>query len=81
MSLPSHLFNFIQDLNRAYSTFLPITPPPASTDSDAETTAVEIGPEEAWNNYKSRNDSKIVDLFQGQLKSEVTCNTCNKVCF
>ena len=81
LSLPSHLFNFLQDLKRANRTVLPITPPPASTDSDAETTAVEIGPEEAWNNYKSRNDSKIVDLFQGQLKSEVTCNTCNKVCF
>ena len=27
------------------------------------------------------SQAKIVDLFQGQLKSEVTCNTCNEVCF
>ena len=35
---------------------------------------------EAWRRYKSRNDSVIVDLFQGQLKSKLTCPVCNKVC-
>lgn len=34
---------------------------------------------EAWRRYKSRNDSVIVDLFQGQLKSKLTCPVCNKV--
>ena len=34
---------------------------------------------EAWRRYKSRNDSVIVDLFQGQLKSKLTCPVCNEV--
>lgn len=34
---------------------------------------------EAWRRYKSRNDSVIVDLFQGQLKSKLTCPVCNKI--
>lgn len=31
-----------------------------------------------WNIYKQRNDSIIVDLFQGQYKSRVTCVDCGK---
>ena len=34
---------------------------------------------EAWLGYKQRNDSIIVDLFQGQIKSTVICPTCEKV--
>ncbi|PVU96106.1 hypothetical protein BB561_001382 [Smittium simulii] len=33
---------------------------------------------EQWDAYKKRNDSVIVDLFQGQLKSSLTCLKCNK---
>lgn len=32
-----------------------------------------------WDGYKSRNDSIIVDLFQGQLKSTLICPACQKV--
>ena len=32
----------------------------------------------AWNDHTSLNDSVIVRLFQGQLKSTVTCLTCRK---
>jgi ubiquitin carboxyl-terminal hydrolase 4/11/15 len=32
-----------------------------------------------WEQYKSRNDSAIVDLFQGMYKSQVTCPDCGKV--
>eukprot|EP01104_Vermistella_antarctica_P015714 TRINITY_DN5224_c0_g1_i1.p1 TRINITY_DN5224_c0_g1~~TRINITY_DN5224_c0_g1_i1.p1 ORF type:complete len:1284 (+),score=421.09 TRINITY_DN5224_c0_g1_i1:265-4116(+) len=35
--------------------------------------------DESWDNHKVRNDSEIVDLFQGQLKSKVQCPTCAKV--
>ncbi|KAL3315184.1 Ubiquitin carboxyl-terminal hydrolase 15, partial [Cichlidogyrus casuarinus] len=35
--------------------------------------------EEAWNMHKARNDSIIVDLFHGQLKSTVVCPSCNFV--
>jgi len=38
----------------------------------------QIVAQEAWENHKARNDSKIVTLFQGQLKSTITCPTCNK---
>jgi len=35
----------------------------------------------AWEGYKKRNDSVIVDLFQGQYKSTLVCPECNKVRF
>lgn len=35
--------------------------------------------EEAWENYKKRNDSIIVDTFHGLLKSTVRCPDCEKI--
>ena len=34
---------------------------------------------EAWEGYKQRNDSIIVDLFHGLLKSTLVCPECRKV--
>ncbi|PNF33355.1 Ubiquitin carboxyl-terminal hydrolase 15 [Cryptotermes secundus] len=34
---------------------------------------------EAWDNYRKRNDSVIVDFFHGLLKSTVVCPDCSKV--
>ncbi|KAK9497948.1 hypothetical protein O3M35_003843 [Rhynocoris fuscipes] len=34
---------------------------------------------EAWENYKKRNDSIIVDTFHGLLKSRVVCPECERV--
>ena len=34
---------------------------------------------EAWDGYKQRNDSVIVDLFHGLLKSTLVCPECSKV--
>ncbi len=34
---------------------------------------------EAWENHKKRNDSVILDLFQGLLKSTVVCPECPKI--
>ena len=34
---------------------------------------------ESWEGYMKRNDSVIVDLFQGQYKSTLICPECNKV--
>ncbi|KAJ9597759.1 hypothetical protein L9F63_011367 [Diploptera punctata] len=34
---------------------------------------------EAWENYRKRNDSVIVDFFHGLLKSTVVCPDCDKV--
>jgi ubiquitin carboxyl-terminal hydrolase 4/11/15 len=38
----------------------------------------ELG-KECWDGYKKRNDSVIVDLFQGQLQSTLVCPECTKV--
>jgi hypothetical protein len=35
--------------------------------------------EECWNYHKARNDSIIVDKFQGQYKSTLVCPVCNKI--
>ncbi|KAG1650458.1 Ubiquitin carboxyl-terminal hydrolase 19 [Nymphon striatum] len=34
---------------------------------------------ESWDRYKMRNDSVIVDLFQGQYKSKLVCPVCDKI--
>lgn len=34
---------------------------------------------QAWSDYKKRNDSIIVDLMHGQLKSTVVCPVCEEV--
>ncbi|CAL1543086.1 unnamed protein product [Lymnaea stagnalis] len=34
---------------------------------------------EAWDNYKKRNDSIIVDIFHALLKSTVRCPDCEKI--
>ena len=34
---------------------------------------------EAWENHKKRNDSVILDIFHGLLKSTVVCPECPKV--
>lgn len=33
---------------------------------------------ESWRRYKTRNDSAIVDLFHGQLRSELICPQCKE---
>lgn len=35
--------------------------------------------DEAWMRYKMRDDSVVVDLFQGQYKSKLVCPNCQKV--
>ncbi|OZJ02043.1 hypothetical protein BZG36_05083 [Bifiguratus adelaidae] len=35
--------------------------------------------EQSWRYHKARNDSIIVDLFQGQFKSKLVCLECGKV--
>lgn len=39
----------------------------------------QVVAEEAWQRHKMRNDSFIVDLFQGQYKSKLVCPVCSKV--
>ncbi|XP_036392637.1 ubiquitin carboxyl-terminal hydrolase 32-like isoform X2 [Megalops cyprinoides] len=39
----------------------------------------ENGKEGAWENHLRRNRSIVVDLFHGQLKSQVKCKTCGHI--
>lgn len=36
--------------------------------------------QKSWEGYMQRNDSVIVDLFQGQYQSTLVCPECQKVC-
>ena len=50
------------------------------TDSNPQSLEEEIQcAKEAWEKHKARNDSIIVDWFQGQLKSKLVCPDCGKV--
>ncbi|XP_041859245.1 ubiquitin carboxyl-terminal hydrolase 19 isoform X2 [Melanotaenia boesemani] len=61
-----------EDLNRIQN-----KPYTETVDSDGRSD--EVVAEEAWQRHKMRNDSFIVDLFQGQFKSKLVCPTCSKV--
>ncbi|TRY90639.1 hypothetical protein DNTS_003701 [Danionella cerebrum] len=61
-----------EDLNR-------IQNKPYTETVDSEGRQDEVVAEEAWQRHKMRNDSFIVDLFQGQYKSKLVCPVCAKV--
>lgn len=62
-----------EELNRA-------RPPPVlnSVHSDSDGRADQVVATEAWNHHIARNKSIMTDLFYGQLKSKVRCNTCGR---
>ncbi|XP_023561668.1 ubiquitin carboxyl-terminal hydrolase 19 isoform X15 [Octodon degus] len=61
-----------EDLNRIQN-----KPYTETVDSDGRPD--EVVASEAWQRHKMRNDSFIVDLFQGQYKSKLVCPVCAKV--
>ncbi|KAH0789723.1 Clan CA, family C19, ubiquitin hydrolase-like cysteine peptidase [Histomonas meleagridis] len=61
-----------EDLNRCVK-----KPIVQSIDGDGSND--EIVAMEAWRRHKARNDSIIVDLFCGQLRSELICPMCRKL--
>ncbi|KAL6062848.1 Ubiquitin carboxyl-terminal hydrolase 15, partial [Balamuthia mandrillaris] len=61
-----------EDLNRIYN-----KPYVEVTESNGRPD--EVVAKECWQNHLKRNQSVIVDLFQGQLKSTLICPQCNKV--
>ncbi len=63
-----------EDVNRA-----PVKqyiPAPDDTDEDDAGKNDEIRAAEQWCRHLQHNRSKIVDLFQGQMRMEVVCKTC-----
>ncbi|XP_075687831.1 ubiquitin carboxyl-terminal hydrolase 19 isoform X2 [Rhinoderma darwinii] len=61
-----------EDLNRIQN-----KPYTETVDSDGRPD--EEVADEAWSRHKMRNDSFVVDLFQGQYKSKLVCPVCAKV--
>lgn len=61
-----------EDLNRIKSK-------PYIENAESDGRPDEIVADESWKRYKLRNDSIVVDLFQGQYKSTVVCPECHKV--
>ena len=59
-----------EDLNR-------VTEKPYTELKDSNGRADTIVATEAWNQHHARNQSIIVDLFYGQLKSKVSCLGCS----
>lgn len=66
-----------EDLNRILKK--PVTVAPDWQSGGGEKEMVEMA-RKCWELYRSRNDSVIVDLFQGQYRSTVVCPDCDKVC-
>lgn len=64
-----------EDLNRIKSK--PYTEIP-DWDGGSDVDVAKLG-KVCWDLYKQRNDSIIVDLFQGQFKSTVNCPECDRV--
>lgn len=56
-------------------------PAPGGTwcQTELHSLSLQVVAEEAWQRHKMRNDSFIVDLFQGQYKSKLVCPVCSKV--
>jgi len=60
-----------EDVNR-----VAVKPTPINTEIDSN---ISVGEQsmEAWKRYIRRDDSKLVDIFVGQLKSTLRCSTCD----
>lgn len=61
-----------EDLNRVKSK-------PYIEDDDCDGSNDDVDAIAAWSNYLRRDQSIVVDLFQGQLRSRMTCLSCGKV--
>lgn len=67
-----------EDLNRVQ-----VKPPAVEMtperEAELETLPPAVASEKEWQIYKRRDDSFIVDLFQGQYRNRLECLTCHKV--
>lgn len=67
-----------EDLNRVLSkpTNQVSTP---EREAELEKLPQQVASAQEWEQYKKRNDSLIVDYFQGQFRNRMECLTCNHV--
>ena len=61
-----------EDLNR-------VKDKPQTENSEEEGRPEEVVAKEHWDNFLARNQSIIVDLMYGQIKSTITCLTCKRL--
>ncbi|GAB6020042.1 Ubiquitin carboxyl-terminal hydrolase 19 [Chamberlinius hualienensis] len=61
-----------EDLNRVKNM-------PKAAECESKDEKEVAAADSSWLSYKRRNDSTIVDLFQGQYKSKLVCPDCNKI--
>lgn len=66
-----------EDLNRILSK--PNCDVTASREDELEKLPQQIASEQEWKIYRMRNDSLVVDFFQGQFRNRLECLTCHKV--
>ncbi|EAU90391.2 ubiquitin carboxyl-terminal hydrolase 4 [Coprinopsis cinerea okayama7 len=65
-----------EDLNRVMvKPKIVVTP---EQEAELERLPPMIASDREWRNWKARNDSIIVDFFQGQFRSRLQCLTCEK---
>ena len=66
-----------EDLNRIMiKPLYSLTP---QEEAELERLPTQIASDREWRNWRSRNDSLIVDFFQGQFRNRLECLTCHKV--
>jgi hypothetical protein len=66
-----------EDLNRVLQKPQIQTTP--EREAELERLPLQIANQQEWETYKTRNDSLIVDFFQGQFRNRMECLTCHKV--
>src|SRR5579863_9143257 len=49
-----------------------------SREEELEKLPQQIASEQEWKIYRMRNDSIVVDFFQGQFRNRLECQTCRK---
>lgn len=68
-----------EDLNRVI-----VKPPWKNTpeqEAELERLPPQIASEREWRAWRERNDSLVVDYFQGQFRNRLECLTCHQVSF
>lgn len=66
-----------EDLNRVLQK--PQIQTTSEREAELERLPLQIASQQEWETYKTRNDSLIVDFFQGQFRNRMECLTCHKV--
>lgn len=66
-----------EDLNRVLNK--PTIETSREREEELERLPTQIASEQQWQIYRMRDDSLVVDYFQGQYRNRLECLTCHKV--